>query len=118
MKVLVIEDTAANMALATFILENAGHAVVQADNATDGIAQARSARPDVILMDIQLPGVDGLAATRALKADPATAAIPVIALTSYAMRGDKERMLAAGCDGYVAKPYNYNELLAAIHEFK
>lgn len=114
MKILVIEDNPSNMKLAALVAGNAGHAVLRADNAPDGLALARAERPDLILMDIQLPGMDGLAATRALKADPATADIPVIALTSYAMKGDAEKIRAAGCDDYLAKPYHYSDLLAAI----
>lgn len=118
MKILVIEDNPSNMKLAVLVLENAGHAVLQAENAADGIALAHADRPDLILMDIGLPGMDGLTATRILKDDPATADIPVIALTSYAMVGDDEKMLAAGCDGYLAKPYHYADLLAAIERVR
>ncbi len=75
---------------------------------------ARSEQPDLILMDIQLPGIDGLAATALLKRDPATSAIPVIALTALAMKGDEERIRAAGCDGYIAKPMRYQDLLATV----
>lgn len=114
MKILVIEDNPSNMKLAVLVLENAGHAVLQAANATDGMALAHAERPALILMDIGLPGMDGLTATRALKADPATADIPVIALTSYAMIGDEDKTRAAGCDGYLAKPYHYADLLAVI----
>lgn len=114
MKILVIEDNPTNMRLATIVLENAGHVVVPADNAADGIALAHAERPNLILMDIQLPGMDGLTATRMLKADAATCGIPVVALTSYAMKGDDEKMRAAGCDGYLAKPFHYPDLLAAV----
>lgn len=112
--ILIVEDTPANMTLATLILEKGGYAVLQADNAAAGIALARSALPDLILMDIQLPGMSGLEATRILKDDPATRAIPVIAMTAFAMKGDEEKMLAAGCDGYLAKPIHYKELLAML----
>lgn len=114
MKVLVVEDNPANMKLAVLVLEQAGYRVLQAGDAADGLATARSESPDLILMDIQLPGMDGLAATRELKADPATCGIPVIALTAYAMKGDDEKMRAAGCDGYLAKPFHYPDLLAAV----
>ena len=113
-KVVVIEDNPANMKLATFILESAGHAVLGAANAEAGLTLARDEQPDLILMDIQLPGMDGLQATGLLKADPATRAIPVIALTALAMKGDEERIRAAGCDGYVAKPLAYKEFLAVV----
>ena len=102
------------MALAVFLLESAGHAVLSATDAEAGLALARDEQPDLILMDIQLPGMDGLEATALLKAEDATRAIPVIALTALAMKGDEERIRAAGCDGYVAKPMRYREFLAAI----
>lgn len=113
-KVLVIEDNAANMSLATFLLQSAGHTVIGATNAEAGLTLARDEHPDLILMDIQLPGMDGLQATALLKKCEATKAIPVIALTALAMKGDEERIRAAGCDGYIAKPMRYREFLATI----
>jgi two-component system, cell cycle response regulator DivK len=113
-RVLVVEDNARNMTLATFLLESAGHTVLSATNAEAGLAMARVEQPQLILMDIQLPDMDGLEATGLLKADPATRAIPVIALTALAMKGDEERILAAGCDGYIAKPLSYRHFLAAV----
>ena len=113
-KVLVIEDNAANMKLASLLLHNAGHTVLSAVDAETGLMQARAERPDLILMDIQLPGMDGLAATALLKQDPATVAIPVIALTALAMKADQEKSQIAGCDAYIAKPLRYQELHAAI----
>jgi len=113
-KVLVVEDNPANMTLATFLLKSAGHTVLTATDAESGLTLARNEQPDLILMDIQLPGMDGLQATALLKADEATRAIPVIALTALAMKGDEERIRAAGCDGYIAKPLAYREFLAAI----
>jgi two-component system, cell cycle response regulator DivK len=112
--VLVIEDNAANLRLASVLLQSAGHRVISASDAEGGLALARTQRPDLILMDIQLPGMDGLQATRLLKAEETTRAIPVIALTALAMKGDEERILAAGCDGYIGKPMRYKEFLAAI----
>jgi two-component system cell cycle response regulator DivK len=112
--VLVVEDNAANLTLATFLLESVGHTVVSAIDAEAGLRLARETRPDLILMDIQLPGMDGLAATAQLKSDDATRAIPVIALTALAMKGDEERIRAAGCDGYIAKPIRYQDFLATI----
>lgn len=112
--ILVVEDNAANMKLATFILESAGHTVIAARDAEAGLTLARVEQPDLILMDIQLPGMDGLQATGLLKADDATRAIPVIALTALAMKGDEERIRAAGCDGYVAKPLAYKDFLAVV----
>lgn len=88
--------------------------MLAAEDAEAGLALAREQRPDLILMDIQLPGMDGLTATRALKRDPATATIPVLALTAHAMKGDEEQILAAGCDGYLAKPFRYPELLERV----
>jgi two-component system, cell cycle response regulator DivK len=113
-KVLIIEDNAANMSLATFLLQSAGHTVIGATNAEAGLTLARDEQPGLILMDIQLPGMDGLQATALLKKDEATKAIPVIALTALAMKGDEERIRAAGCDGYIAKPMRYREFLATI----
>jgi two-component system cell cycle response regulator DivK len=112
--ILVVEDNLANMKLAALLLRNAGHQVLAAADAESGLAAARAERPDLVLMDLQLPGMDGLAATALLKADPATAAIPVIALTALAMKDDRARSLAAGCDGYIAKPLRYRELYALI----
>jgi two-component system, cell cycle response regulator DivK len=113
-KVLIVEDNPANMKLATFLLESAGHTVLSATDAEAGLTLARGERPNLILMDIQLPGMDGLEATALLKRDDATSAIPVIALTALAMKGDEERIRAAGCDGYVAKPMDYQDFLATI----
>ena len=112
--ILVVEDNAANMTLAITMLEASGHTVLSAASAEIGVVLARELRPDLILMDVQLPGMDGLQATVLLKADESTRTIPVIALTALAMKGDEERILAAGCDGYVAKPMRYRQLLGAI----
>jgi two-component system cell cycle response regulator DivK len=113
-KVLVIEDNPINMTLAVFLLKSAGHTVLSANDAEAGLALAREEHPELILMDIQLPGMDGLEATGLLKRDLATRTIPVIALTALAMKGDEERIRAAGCDGYIAKPMRYQEFLATI----
>ena len=112
--VLMVEDNAANMKLGKFLLESVGHTVLTATDAEAGLALARAETPDLILMDIQLPGMDGLEATAQLKREDATRRIPVIALTALAMKGDEERIRAAGCDGYVAKPISYREFLATI----
>lgn len=112
--VLVVEDNAINMKLATTLLESAGHRVLLAIDAEAGLALARAEVPDLILMDIQLPGMDGLEATMQLKRNDATRSIPVIALTALAMKGDEERIRAAGCDGYIAKPMRYQDFLATI----
>jgi len=115
-KVLVVEDNPANMTLAKFLLESVGHTVLLATDAETGLTFARLEQPDLILMDIQLPGMDGLQATGILKRDPATSEIPVIALTALAMKGDEERIRAAGCDGYIAKPLDYKAFLATISD--
>jgi CheY-like chemotaxis protein/HPt (histidine-containing phosphotransfer) domain-containing protein len=113
-RILIVEDNRANMKLATLLLGSAGHSVLCAVDAETGLTLARTEQPDLILMDIQLPGMDGLAATALLKQDPATADIPVIALTAMAMKADEERTRIAGCDAYIAKPLRYQELFAAI----
>jgi two-component system, cell cycle response regulator DivK len=113
-KVLIVEDNPTNLTLAVFLLQSAGHTVLSAADAEAGLTLARDEQPNLILMDIQLPGMDGLEATLLLKRDEATRAIPVIALTALAMKGDEERIRAAGCDGYIAKPMRYQEFLATI----
>ena len=113
-KILIVEDNPANMKLAVFLLQSAGHTVLSATDAEAGLTLARDELPDLILMDIQLPGIDGLEAIVLLKQDEATRAIPVIALTALAMKGDEERIRAAGCDGYIAKPIHYKDFLATI----
>ena len=113
-KILVVEDNPANMKLAIFLLESAGHTALSARDAEAGLTLARNEHPNLILMDIQLPGMDGLEAVVLLKRDDATRVIPVIALTALAMKGDEERIRAAGCDGYIAKPIRYQEFLATI----
>ena len=113
-KILVVEDNPANMTLATFLLQSAGYTVLSATDAETGLTLARNEQPDLVLMDIQLPGMDGLTATALLKGDEATRAIPVIALTALAMKGDEQRIRAAGCDGYIAKPLAYREFLATV----
>ena len=115
-RVLIVEDNPTNMKLAVTLLEAAGHSVLTATDAEAGLTLARDERPNLILMDIQLPGIDGLEATAQLKGDESTRAIPVIALTALAMKGDEERIRAAGCDGYIAKPMRYKEFQAAIAE--
>jgi two-component system cell cycle response regulator DivK len=113
-RVLVVEDNVSNMTLVEFLLQEVGHTVLSATSAEAGLTLARDEHPDLILMDIQLPGMSGLEATALLKQDDATRTIPVIALTALAMKGDEERIRAAGCDGYIAKPMHYQELLTTI----
>jgi two-component system cell cycle response regulator DivK len=113
-KILIIEDNADNMTLMVFLAESVGHTVLSAIDAEAGLTLARDEQPNLILMDIQLPGMDGLEATMLLKRDDATRTIPVIAVTALAMKGDEERIRAAGCDGYIAKPMRYQAFLATI----
>ncbi|MEO5373477.1 MAG: response regulator [Alphaproteobacteria bacterium] len=113
-RILVVEDNPNNMYLVRVMLTHAAHAVIEATTAEEGIALARVEQPDLILMDIQLPGIDGLEATRRLRAEEATRAIPVVALTSYAMKGDREKALAAGCSGYMEKPINPDTFMTNI----
>ena len=115
--VLIIEDNPANMTLAVFLLKSAGHTVLSATDAEAGLTLARERQPDLILMDIQLPGMDGLEAIGLLKGSDATRAIPVIALTALAMKGDEERIRAAGCEGYIAKPMHYQEFLTTVASY-
>jgi two-component system cell cycle response regulator DivK len=113
-RILIIEDNAVNRKLVEIILSKAGYAVLPAADAEQGIALARREHPDLVLMDIHLPGMDGLAATRLLRGDPATRGIPILALTALAMKGDEERILAAGCDAYLSKPIRHAALLEAV----
>ena len=112
--VLIVEDNPANMTLAVFLLKSAGHAVLSATDAEAGLALARDQQPDLILMDIQLPGMDGLEAIGLLKGSETTRNIPIVALTALAMKGDEERIRASGCQGYIAKPMRYQDFLATI----
>jgi two-component system cell cycle response regulator DivK len=113
-KVLVVEDNPANMKLTTMLLHTAGHDVLSALDAETALRLAHEQSPDLILMDIQLPDMDGLAATALLKHDPATASIPIIALSALAMKADEERSQTAGCDAYIVKPLRYKELYAVM----
>ncbi len=112
--ILVIEDNPDNMTLATMLLHSAGHTVLCAVDAEAGLTIANGELPNLILMDVQLPGMDGLQATALLKANFATRGIPVIALTALAMKGDEARIRAAGCDGYIAKPMSVGLFLATV----
>jgi len=116
-RILIVEDNPANMTLAVFLLESAGYTVLSATDAEAGLTRARGEQPDLILMDIQLPVMDGYEVTRRIKADPALWHIPIIAVTSYALSGDEEKTRQAGCDGYVAKPFSPRQLLAKINQF-
>ena len=112
--ILIVEDNPDNMLLTVLLLESAGHAILSAVDAEAGLTLARERLPDLILMDIQLPGMDGLEATALLKQDAVTRAIPVIALTALAMKGDEARIRAAGCNGYIAKPMRIQEFLSTV----
>ncbi len=116
-KVLVIEDNPVNLELVVALLEAEGCQVLTAGSADEGFQCAVTARPDLILMDVQLPGRTGYEATRQLKGDPATAAIPVVALTAQAMTGDREKALEAGCDDYCTKPLDTQVFRAILHRY-
>jgi CheY-like chemotaxis protein len=103
-KVMIVDDNPYNVELASFVLTTDGLEVAVAVNAADALAQIPVFQPDLILMDVQMPGMDGLELTRRLKADPATSHVRIVAFTAYAMKGDEEKMLAAGCDAYLSKP--------------
>jgi len=113
-RILVVEDNPSNMKLATTILSHAGHEVLEAWDAAEGLAIAASQQLDLILVDIQMPSTDGFSVLRSLRERPATASIPVVALTALAMTGDRERILAAGFDGYIPKPVRYRTLLDTV----
>ena len=119
LRILVVEDTPLNLELITEILERAGHTVLAATTATAGIALAKAEVPDIVLMDVRLPDMDGYEATRQLRQNPALRGITVIALTAQAMRGDEEAALAAGCDAYISKPIDVRTIaadIARVHE--
>lgn len=109
-KILIVEDNAQNRLLMVDILVAHGYEVLEARDGEEGIASARRDRPDLILLDMQMPVMDGLQAARILKADPQTSAIKILAVTSFAMKGDRERILAAGVDEYMAKPIDTRQL--------
>ena len=112
--ILLIEDNEQNRYLVTFLLEGRGYVVVHAANGPDGVALAARCRPELILLDIQLPLMDGYAVARALRAMPSLNAVPIVAVTSYAMAGDRERIMAAGCNGYLEKPINPETFVADV----
>jgi two-component system cell cycle response regulator DivK len=116
-RILVVEDQEDNRQILRDLLTNAGYEIIEAENGEEGLAVAAREQPDLILMDIQLPLLDGYEVTRRIKADPALRAIPIIAVTSYALSGDESKAQAAGCDAYIAKPYSPRALLAKIREY-
>jgi CheY-like chemotaxis protein len=115
--ILLIEDNEQNRYLATFLLEQHGHTVVAAEDGPRGIAIAGASRPDLILLDIQLPGMDGYEVARALRETASLRGVPIVAVTSYAMVGDREKALEAGCDGYIEKPIDPDTFVAEIGRF-
>ncbi len=115
--ILVVEDQEDNRRILRDLLTHSGYRVIEAINGIDGVSSAETSRPDLILMDIQLPGIDGYEATRQIKANPDLKKIPIIAVTSYALSGDDQKAFRAGCDAYVAKPFSPRELLAKIREY-
>ena len=114
--VLVVEDDPASMTLTVFLLKKGGHHVLQAGDAETGLSLARAAQPDLILMDIELPGMDGFSALKLLRQEDSTKQIKVVALTSLAMKGDRERILAAGFDAYIGKPIRYQTFLPELDQ--
>jgi two-component system, cell cycle response regulator DivK len=112
--VLVVDDNPTNLKLLSYVLSSQGYDVQTAADGSMALEAVRNRRPRLILMDLQLPGMDGLEVTRRLKADPATRGIVILAVTAYAMKGDEERALAAGCDGYIAKPINTRTFPALV----
>lgn len=116
-KVLVVEDNEANLYLIRFILEKTGYKVIEARKGAIGVELTVKENPDLVLMDIQLPDIDGLEATKRIRASEADGEIPIIAVTSFAMAGDKEKALAAGCTGYIEKPINLDTFIAEIEQY-
>lgn len=115
--VLIVEDNELNMKLFNDLLQAHGYRTVRSVDGRDAVDLAHAHRPDLVLIDIQLPEISGLDVTRRLKADPALRAIPVVAVTAFAMKGDEEKMRAGGCDGYIAKPISVPDFLAAVARF-
>jgi two-component system, cell cycle response regulator DivK len=115
-RILVVEDNAKNMKLFRDVLTATGYRTLEATTGTEAVDMASEHRPDLVLMDIQLPDLDGVAALQRLRADERTATIPVLALTAQAMHGDRERFLAAGFDGYLSKPVDVRELIGTVRE--
>jgi len=116
-RILVVEDQEDNRQILRDLLGSVGYDIVEAGDGEAGVAAAAAQRPDLILMDIQLPRMDGYEATRRIKATPELKGIPIIVVTSYALSGDEAKARAAGCDAYVTKPYSPRQLLAKIREF-
>ncbi len=116
-KILLIEDNEQNRYLVTFLLNNRGHEVVEAPDGPTGIELAMKRAFDLILLDIQLPGMDGNAVAATLRGNPATAKIPIVAVTSFAMKGDREKALSSGCNGYIEKPIDSETFASEIEQY-
>jgi two-component system, cell cycle response regulator DivK len=116
-RILVVEDQRDNRQIIHDLLASVGYETIEAADGEEGVRLAEACRPDLILMDIQLPGIDGYEATRRIRAIPALATVPIIAVTSYALSGDEAKTRAAGCDGYVAKPFSPRKLLDKVKEY-
>jgi len=116
-KVLVVEDNDMNMQLVEFLLEEEGFEIVKATSGEEALLSIAQTVPDLILMDIHLPGLDGLSVVREMKNDPRTKCVPILALTAHAMRGDRDRFLDAGCDGYISKPIDVKTFVPAIQSY-
>lgn len=115
--ILIVDDNATNLKLASQVLELDGYEVVRAIDAEQAVDMVRARCPDLVLMDIALPGMDGLELTRLFKADPALCAMPIVALSAFAMKGDEQKALAAGCDGYISKPINTRTFGAEVGSY-
>lgn len=116
-KVLVIDDTEANIQLCSFILKKRGHEPIEARNGLEGVDSAINKKPDLILLDIQLPDIDGLEVAKRIRSSEKEAKTPIIAVTSYAMPGDRDKIMKAGCNGYLAKPINVDEFMTEIDRY-
>jgi two-component system cell cycle response regulator DivK len=115
-RILIVEDEPKNLKLFRDLLQKFGFETIEATDGEQGVELAKTTEPDLILMDIMMPKMDGLEATRTIKAQPNCRQIPIIALTSYAMKGDRERAIEAGCDGYITKPVDIRELMKSIEQ--
>ncbi len=116
-KILIVEDNEINLYLVRFMLEREGYEVIEARDGATGVELAIKEKPELVIMDIQLPDINGLEATRRIRASEADGGIPIVALTSYAMTGDRERALAAGCTGYIEKPIDPENFIAEIEKY-
>lgn len=116
-RILVVEDNEKNMYLISFLLESSNYEVIKADRGKKGVEAAIKEKPDLILMDIQLPDIDGLEATRRIRKSKQGKEIPIIAVTSYAMSGDRERLMEGGCTGYIEKPINIKTFLSEVKKY-